>query len=729
MLPMWRIEQRYDRMGYKGPRATRSPHEARRHAARAKRGRLMNSCPNCGQPNEATQAFCRYCGTHLAPSGGWNGSPTSEDDNAPAWLRALRDQRQGEIFGAPPTYAGATPTPAAGADNWQPPATNGQYAGNGAGAPPGEWRQPPAAGQPGYARATIFNEQNFPDWLQNGQAQMDNGYQPPPAPGDYGANPAGQQWNGGYDAGGGWGQAAPFGGDGAGDHSVRAREFVEEDALPLWLRTQPDNTPPAPAFGAPNGASGTAPGGWSNSPSHPQSRPDLAAAPPAGQAFAAVDLVDEAALPEWLRSSPASNPASTPPFSTPANPPSAAPQAPWNGGMFSAQPAQPAQPAAGWGAAPAWSNPNGAPPAWGAAPNGPGQNIDQVETGRWPANGNGAPGGTPPAGEPQFSASDLIDPNLLAWLTQQGPQPPAYGQPPVAPPSPWVSPQGGADPNAYGGNGYGAPAGENPWPGYDGAGWGYTPQPQDYGRQMYGQQPGYGQQQYSQQPGYDQGQYGQQAGWGQGQYSQQPGYDQGQYGQQAGYGQQVGYGQEQYAQQPGYSQDQYSQQPGYDQGYGQPAQQDWSQQYGQQPGYGQDPYSQQPGWNQPGYGQDPYSQQAGYGQDPYAQQAGYGPEQYSQQPGYDQGQYGQQPGYGQDGYGQGYGQQGSGYGQAGYAPNGQGGYDQGYGQAGYGGQGYYDQGGAGYDQLANGDPRLETDRDGRVRRWYGRGAPPEDQGR
>ncbi len=718
----------------------------------------MNTCPNCGRPNEAAQSFCRYCGTRLTSTAGWNGSPTGEDDNAPAWLRALRDQRQGEIFGAPPAYGGATTPPDAG--NWQPPAPNGQYSGNGAADPQIGWGQAPPQGAPGFSRATIFNEQNFPDWLQNGQAQMDDSRQPQPPPaGDYGANPAGQQWNGGYDAGAAWGQGAPFGGDGGGDHSVRAREFIEDDALPQWLRAQPDtNAPATPAFGMANGGNsmanggnGMAPAGWSNTPSHPQSRPELGGmAPAGGQAFAAVELVDEAALPEWLRSSPQS--------AAPPSPPQ------WNGaGGFSATPSTPPAPGTGWGNPPAWEQPAAAPPAWGAAANA---------------------GGTPPGGEQQFSASDLIDPNLLAWLTNQGPQPPAYGQPPVAPPSPWVAQPGSHDPNGYnpnaysgGGNGYGPPSGDNPWPGYDGAGWGFTPQPQDYGQQMYGQpagwgqdqygQPGYGQDAYGQQPGYGQAQYGQPAGWGQDQYGQQAGYGQAQagygqdpYSQQAGYGQQAGWGQDQYGQQAGYGQGQYGQPPGYDQGYGQPAQQDWSQQqYGQQPGYGQDQYAQQPGYGQEQYGQQPgwdqqgygqgqqpgYGQgQPSYGQDPYGQQAGqgqqagWGQDQYSQQPGYgQQAGWGQQPGYGQGygpagqppGYDQGYGQPGYDQGQSGYPPNGNGqpGYDQGYGPA--GGQGYYEQGGAGYDQLANGDPRQETDRDGRVRRWYGRGTPPENQGR
>ncbi len=671
----------------------------------------MITCPNCGQQNENTQAFCRYCGNRLAISGAGGyapqgapnyGPPTSEDDNAPAWLRALREQRQNEVFGAPPSYGGAQPPQGqnwngAGNGGWQQPpsapqpAPNSQYGGyqdqgwNGGAEPQAGWGNPQGYPQQGYGQPAVpqgqpawgspqggsgfphdvFNEQNFPDWLQQGQAQMNAGGAPPPMTGDYGANATGQQWNGGFDPAAAWGQPSAFGGDGAGDHTMRAREFVEDDALPLWLRAQPESQapPPTPAYGGYNGSNTPSAPVWQNAPGPqgaPAPTPDLVGAVPmaANGQFNASDLVDESALPDWLRSNQPSAPQSAP-----------ASQPQWAGnGMFSATPsAPPAQPMDAWGQAQqGWGQQAQAAPAWGQA-NGAGQNIDQIETGRWPAGGQPGINGAPPA-EPQFSASDLIDPNLLAWLTNQGPQPPAYGPQPAAPA--WGQ-QGYGQPG-YDGAGY-TPQPDSPWSAYDG-GWGYTPQPQDYGQQGWGQQPGWGPQ-----PGFDPNQYAQQQGWG-----PPPAYDQGQYGQQ-------GYGQ------PGYDQQQgWGPQPGYDQGqYGQ--QQGW----GPQPGYDQGQYGQQQGWGpQPGYDQGQYGQQQGWGQQP-----GYGNGQYGQ-PGYDQGQYGQ-PGYDQGQYSQ-----------------------QGYDQQGWNQQPGYGNGqGDGYGDLAAGDPRQDADRDGRPRRWFGRGTPPDNQGR
>lgn len=667
-----------------------------RHAHSAKGDAAMITCPNCGQANDNTQPFCRQCGTRLTAS--WNGAPSVEDDNAPAWLRSLRDQHQGEIFGVPPSYTPVTP-PGQG-NRSQPAAPDGW---NG-GAPPqsgwnapaqDQWAPPGAPGGPGFSRASVFNEQNFPDWLQQGQAQMGGGQQPPPPMGDP-MNPTGQQWNGGYAAGGGWGQGAPFGADGAGDHSMRASEFIEEDALPVWLRAQPNGNGPAPS---PSYASNTPSGGYGNgmAPSsawggpQPASRPsgvshpmpDLvgAAAPGNGQ-LSAMDLVDESALPDWLRGSPQ---------------PASAPQPQWGGqGMFSAPPIAAA--------------------AWGTPPAG----FDQMETSRWAAGGMPAGGGQGMApGEPQYSASDLIDPNLLNWLLNKGPAPQQnQGMAPqqqwAQPPAPaWSDPaqgyaQPGYDQQGWGQAGYGAPAAEAPWSGYDGGGWN-APTPMQQPGQMAGWGQGYGQQGYGQaQPGWDQQGYAQQ-GYGQGGYDQQ-GWGQAQPGWDPGYQQQPGYNQGGYAPpgydqgQPGWHQQGYQQQ-GYDQqGWGQ-AQQGWDQQgYGQaQQGWEQQGYPQQQGWDQQGYAQHQGYQQQGYDQGGWDQQG-----DAQGQPGYDQQGYGQ-GGYDQQGYAQG------GYGQQGYGPNGT-------------GQGGYEQD-VGFDQLANGDPRQEGDRDGRVRRWYGRGTPPDQPGR
>jgi hypothetical protein len=743
-----------------------------RHAHSAKGDAGMITCPNCGQANDTTQPFCRQCGTRLTAS--WNGAPTSEDDNAPAWLRSLRDQHQGEIFSMPPTYAPITPP---GQGNRAQPAAPDPWNG---GAPPQsgwnapaqeQWAPPGAPGEPGFSRATVFNEQNFPTWLQQGQAQMDGGRYSPPM--GEPMNPTGQQWNGGYAAGGGWGQGAPFGADGAGDHSVRASEFIEEDALPVWLRAQPHANGPSPSYitNTPSGGYGNGmapPAAWSPQPpsrpagnSHPM--PDLvgAVAPGNGQ-LSAMDLVDETALPDWLRGSP--------------QPGLQQPQ--WGGqGMFSPTPSTPP-------AASAWGAPTG---------------FDQMETSRWAAGGMPVGDGRGVApGEQQYSASDLIDPNLLNWLLNKGPAPQQnQGMAPqqqwAQPPAPaWGDPAQGYDQQGYGqqaydqqgygaAGGYGAPAAaEAPWSGYNGGGWNAPAQVQGqmapqsgwgtgYDQQNAGQMPqagwdqqGYPPQGYPPQQGYGQAGYDQQ-GWGQ----QQAGWDQQGYAQQ-GYPPQQGYGQGSYDQQ-GYGQGQ----QGLDQ-QGYPPQQSWDQQ-----GYGQQGYQQQqPGWDQQGYPQQGYPQQQGYGQDGYGQQAypqqpgwdqqAYAQQQgYPQQPGWEQGAYeqpgwdqqgygpqnGGQPGYGQQGYGQqgyeqpGYGQgayeqqrqqeyarqqgyQQQGYGQDGYGQQGYG--QQGYGQQGYGpqngGQGGYDQD-MGFDQLANGDPRQEGDHDGRVRRWYGRGTPPDQSGR
>ena len=632
----------------------------------AKGGKPVITCPQCNQQNESTQSFCRFCGTRIAPAtppanayapqgaAGWSGGPpTAEDDNAPGWLRSLRDQQHGDVFNIPAPPTPSTPqgpgygdpsqgwnAPQQQGSGWQQPPPAGQY-----GAPPSGWGPPAQEQQPTFSRNAVFNEQNFPEWLQQGQVEMTEGRTAgPPTGGEYGA-PGEQQWNGGnYDVAAAWGQMpAAFGVPGSGDHSMRAREFVEEDALPQWLRVQIEQggTPP-PAFGTPNGANQQSASPVWQPPSAPMGNPAMpmpeavgAGAYQQGQGqgnsqFSAMDLVDESALPEWLRSIPVQ----------PA--PQVAPQAQWPG-IAMGNPGQPTDgaPMNEWGApAPqAWGQQPSAPAAWGTPS---GQDIGMVETGRWPANGNGGRGNDGSdmmAGEPQFSASDLIDPNLLAWLKNQGPQPPAWGQQPIAPPA-WGTP---APANGYGA----APMADNPtpWSAYD-AGMGYPQQPQ------YDQ--GYGQQGYPQQ-GYPQ---------------QQPQYDQG-YGQQGYPQQQPGYGQQGYPQQ----------QPQYDQGYGQQGQQGYAP---QQPQYDQ------------GYGQQG--------------QQGYAP----QQPQYDQGN-GQQ---GQQSYPQQQPQYDQGYGQQGY-PQQQPQYDQGYGQ----------QGQQGFDHLANGDPRQEVDRDGRVRRWYGHGNPPENTGR
>src|SRR5579884_3205158 len=107
----------------------------------------MIMCPQCGQRNEDTISFCRFCGTRLTASapggygannGGstWGGPATAEDD-APGWLRTLRDQQRGEMFGVPaqqqpgympPQMAPAQPAdPYAQQNGWGAPAAPSAY--------------------------------------------------------------------------------------------------------------------------------------------------------------------------------------------------------------------------------------------------------------------------------------------------------------------------------------------------------------------------------------------------------------------------------------------------------------------------------------------------------------------------------------------------------------------------------------------------------------------------
>ena len=154
----------------------------------------------------------------------------------------------------------------------------------------------------------------------------------------------------------------------------------------------------------------------------------------------------------------------------------------------------------------------------------------------------------------------------------------------------------------------------------------------------------------------------------------------------------------------------FGQQPGYDQSQGYPPQQGYAP---PQPGYGAPP-----SYDQPGYGQQPNypPPQRGNGRQPGYDQQGYGPPPSRQ--GYGPPAQGNAPqgGYDQPGYGPpaGYDQQQQGYQQ-----------DQGYDtppRGGYGQQPNYDQGGDPFGEYDD-DPRQTPPRDGRARRWFGRGKP------
>ena len=507
----------------------------------------MITCAQCGQKNEDTLSFCRYCGNRLTPpqqqqpgygansGAAWAGPPTTEDDNAPVWLRALRDQQRGEMYGVPqqqPNYASqqqpnyASPQqpnyapqqssyapppqamPPQQPGNWAMPAAPSAYgeapawdmpsaspwtppgagnapgngydagspwapAGNAAGGsavwqpspapqttPAANWGAGPTAPDQGatFSRSTVFNDNSLPDWLRQGQAQMAAelqqapGYPAQPAPGfesgtGFGAPTGTNSWGAApqmsaYDANA-WGQpptASPFGASVGGPQEMRARELVEDDALPPWLRVQPDipATPPAAEYGASMGTNSAWPAfgapaqpepwmtqaapnqGMPASPTWGAMPPPVAAMQPdpfqtgnaAQNALSAADLVDEASLPDWLRTI--------------------------------REPAAPQQPQMDWGMTPQQGTGYGAPagtnsawPAYGAPASQPApgvwdsrqptgqQDLSQIDTGRWPSSGTPGAGNPAQAASPQgqFSMSDLIDPGVLDHLQNITPPP------------------------------------------------------------------------------------------------------------------------------------------------------------------------------------------------------------------------------------------------------------------------------------------------------------------
>lgn len=713
----------------------------------------MNTCPQCGQMNEATVSFCRYCGTRLTAGGprppmnneapGWGQNPpTTEDDNAPMWLRNIRDQQHGgDMYGM---SGGAPQQPAAAP---QQPMMNWPSAGPAAGYNDPAWGQPPAMsapnqgysdpawGQPAgampptpngwgvqepaqpYSRASMFNEQMFPDWLQQGQAQMVSDMRQPAAlPSSYTPAPGGSpMWNPPPTDGlllQSWGNdPSPFGGQPQGGQGMSAREFVEEDALPSWLRQHPEAQPSAgynmnaaPAWGQP--APESAMPSWNNAPvaqmdqgwgQPPQSNPFPAAQSGGMSQFSASELVEDTALPDWLRS-----------IQVPGQrQPAAVAQPDWGGMGQYGQPQPMQSPTPMWG-----TPPSGDPGAgmWDSRQNQGQQDISSLETGRWQANlpGN-APGMGMGMGEQQFAASDLIDPNAIRWM-QPGaaPQQPSWAQPSA---TNWDNgPMMGAPNN---GDQYGGIPEPTNLPDFMREAAGYGP-PQNGYDQGYGQpQMGYGQPQ----TGYGQPQGGFDPGFG---GMQQPGYGQpqGNYGQpqqgfDPGYGQpQMGYGQPQQRFDPTYGQPQmgYDQYQGQGQGgYGQPAPFDPT--YGQPQGgfgapngYGQPGFDAGYGQPQPNYGQGQMGSGQQYGFDPNfggQPQGGYGQPQQGFDP-----NYGAQP---QNGYGQpqgNYGPPNNGYGPM-NPPAGPGQGDP-------------------FEDYTEGDPRAQPPRQGRDRRWFGRGRNNQD---
>ena len=741
----------------------------------------MTTCPQCGHQNEPTVSFCRECGNRLlaaqpqAAYGGagantpaaWGGPPTAEDDNAPAWLRALRDQqREGGVFGATPQgqsssyapqqpeaqnnpWASAPPQQqqqqgqnhtdsswAAAQSTWaMPPSAPPQpaydpsatwNAANGNPAQPQPWNDPavawgaPAAQQTAppwsmppqaepFSRSTVFSDKSLPDWLQQGQAQMVADFQQnasgyPPQQAQPQQQPPQQQ---GYDMNGGY-----------------------------------DMQPGAQAWSMPQQQPGLDPG-WGQPIASP-----FGGATNGPQEMRGRDLVEEDALPPWLRAQPGVT--VTPPAApangafgvTPAmsSPQWAAPAQPEQPGMNWTNPAPPASP--NWGAlsnnAP---DPFASGPTNGQAPMSAAELVDDAALPDWlrtiqePAprqqqpmsqldwgmTPQGSTFGSANPGRQGFGVASAQPPQSPgAWDSRQPPvapnqdfsqletgryNTPGVGQPPASQPIPpgqfsmsdLIDPsvlshlQNLVPPSASSGTtppatwGQQAPA----------TGWAVNPMPN--------QQPD----PYVEPPVPNNlpSWFGQNIGVTppqQNGYGQQPAYDPNQgYGQQPAYDPNQGYGQ-----QPAYDPNQgYGQQPAYDPnqgygqqgGYGQQSAYDPNQGFGQQGGYGQQPaYDPNQGFGQ----QQPYSPNTGFGQQPtYDPNQAYGqPQPYSPNQG-----FGQQPGYGQ---------------QPNYDPN----AGQGYGQQ-------QPPPGQNADPFAtDGDPRNTPPRDDRVRRWFGRNQP-ENYGR
>lgn len=690
----------------------------------------MIPCSICGFQNENGVSYCANCGSPLVPAqprgynGGYPHTISQNDDDAPDWFRNFRDQQMnpqvGQMgqFGQPPYpsqqqgYPPVQPMSAAnGNENqmWVPPEQWNQQGQQRPGNIPPQpnsdpWNMPPQQMPPqpeqrgNFSRSSLFS--STPDWLHQGEQQMISEYQQPGMnipPAQYGQpqpqydpnaaweafqqpqqpqmnqpspwqsqqdnTPPPSSWaqqQGGYDPAA-WGAPqqpiAP-----AVQQNMRARDFIDETALPEWLRSYPDMSQQPPAGGSP------APGQWGapqptpnshwsmpqqNPPSpwslpqpqdnpgwgNPQPLPDQGWGPPqqanpmsgnpawgapqqpAGWGMQqppaaeipgtlnAAQLIDESALPSWLRNNDLGNPQQHPSGAY-----SPTPQMQGNG----------------------WNMPqNNAPPS----PWQMGQYNDPaiMDTSRIP-NSTLPPTNPAAESEQRFSASDLIDPGLMAQFQDASHQNPQWNQSPA--------------PQQFG---WGAP----PQPASQ---WGNPlPYPQQQQYPQYGDQQGYGQDNaagYPQQPGY-------------GPPMNQPqGYPPQQYGQQ------------EFAQP--YDQ-QYNQQ-----GYGVPAADPYATpQYPPQMGFDPSGYPLQ----QQEYGvqYDPYGQQAQYGvqYDPYGQQAQYG----AQQPGNEY--YQQQPAYDPNA------QRPAQYPQQGYAPE-----NMPFGE---------------YE----GDPRMQNPQDGRDRRWYGNGRPPQ----
>ncbi len=328
-------------------------------------------------------------GGAVAPSSGMVAQSLVDESALPQWLRAQPD--------APAPAAHAAPGFGAAAP-----------------APPAAWNAAPVAEEPLPTWLNqVYSEANVP---RTDALQQHASANPWGAPGGYRSSVS-VPLSGGLGAGRTSGALPPE------VSGVPASQFVDESALPDWLRAQ--GAPPAPS-NAMSPMSPMSPGampGMGTAPT-PDARAIPAYVPPAasgapearaGMSFSASDLIDPDLLPQWVRgdngAGAGNGPAPQATFSSSAGWTSKAPAVPGSGIL----PPPPPAPASPWQQSvtsdqlPAWqgnSSPGqGSDVLYGGRPPGPGQLGD--ESARF---GGGRPaGGGIPAHE------------LPPWLQQAEP--------------------------------------------------------------------------------------------------------------------------------------------------------------------------------------------------------------------------------------------------------------------------------------------------------------------
>ncbi len=433
----------------------------------------MMPCPQCGQPVTIGSPACPTCGLRFGaqvergrPGGNVpQGGQAPFDDGMPGWLRQIQGGPGGQTPPqAPQSYqppasqlpanslmsgdalpgwlreVGATPA----APNPYAPPTQAQMPPNYPSRMPQQpFQQPqwpqqmasdprdprqqriPSPGGAAIASNALFDEASLPEWLRQSGGQ--GGDQPTIQQAPSYAPPSRVPFNGASP----YAPPAPNGYPAAEPTAQSAFPSLDQAvALPRGL--------PSPAISpVPQGDGGTLPG-WLGGGMQP---------PDSGQrsgvaGMAAQSLIDETALPTWLRSQPQvpqarqgqlAQPANTPSVAWGAPPPPAAPQ--WN------QPAEhtfqspaPQQVGAGSfvdeGALPGWlrAQSGGQPsPGAGYGPMNAAQQNAGMDGGYLQAGGaqgtqpQYGPGDHAEHAPGQFSASDLIDPKALpSWVQRTG---------------------------------------------------------------------------------------------------------------------------------------------------------------------------------------------------------------------------------------------------------------------------------------------------------------------